>query len=72
VKVADGEKGAAFVFDNNIIHKGTMPLNGERKVFSIEIFPSSKPLCRENVRASLNLPITDDFPEAPWHNKYNL
>jgi hypothetical protein len=66
----EGSSGLLFMFDNNLVHRGTPPESGYRTVLSIEIYPSAKRLTFSNVRNSLALPISDDFPTNPFCNKY--
>jgi hypothetical protein len=66
----EGAKGHAFMFDNNIIHRGTFPETGYRTVISIEVMPSDQPVSFRNVNQSLRLPIIADYPALPWENPY--
>ena len=66
----EGGSGLVFMFDNNLVHRGTPPISGYRTVLSIEVYPSATPLSLNNVKNSLALPIMDDFPANPFCNKY--
>lgn len=66
----EGKKGMAFIFDNNIIHRGTHPESGYRTVISIEVMPSSLPFNTGNIQKSIALPIINDYPAVPWKNPY--
>jgi hypothetical protein len=67
---AEGNAGQGFIFDNNIIHRGTHPEAKHRTVIAIEVMPSSSPLTLHNIDNSLRLPIFDDYPRKPWQNRY--
>ena len=60
-----------FIFDNNLIHRGTYPTSGYRTVVSIEIYPSDSPLKLKNIQKSLSMDIINDYPENPYKNRYN-
>ena len=62
--------GSGFIFDNNIVHRGTHPATGYRTVISIEAIPSAKSFTLSNIQNSLCLPIDADYPRWPWKNKY--
>lgn len=66
----EGKAGTAFIFDNNIIHRGTHPEHNYRTVIAIEVMPSDRPLTLLNIENSLRLPILSDFPRWPWNNPY--
>jgi len=66
----EGEAGSAFIFDNNIIHRGTHPEFGYRTVISVEVMPSDRPLHYRNIQNALMLPILNDYPLLPWKNPY--
>ncbi len=66
----EGRAGKTFMFDNNLIHRGTFPKSGYRTVISIEIYPSREKLNYDNVLCSLEEKISDDFPSNPYKNKY--
>lgn len=66
----EGEAGTAFLFDNNIIHRGTHPESGYRTVISVEVMPSDRPLHHRNIQNGLMLPILSDYPHLPWKNPY--
>lgn len=66
----EGPAGTISIFDNNLIHRGTYPEEGFRIVISIEKYPSNKQIDFANVQNSLSMPVTDDFPNNPYVNKY--
>lgn len=66
----EGLKGTVFLFDNNIVHRGTFPSRGQRTVVAIELMPSTRELTYENVCRSISEEIIDDFPKNPWVNRY--
>lgn len=66
----EGLKGTAFLFDNNIVHRGTFPSRGQRTVVAVELMPSTREITYENVCRSLSEDIVDDFPKNPWVNRY--
>lgn len=66
----EGSAGTVFIFDNNLIHKGTFPEEGYRTVISIEIYPSKNKLDSTNVANPLSMPVIDDFPLSPYINRY--
>jgi hypothetical protein len=68
-KFIEGEAGTMFIFDNNLIHRGTFPVSGYRTVISIEILPSKEKLNYNNVMRGLSKQISDDFPSNPYQYK---
>lgn len=68
-KFIEGKAGTMFIFDNNLIHRGTFPLSGYRTVISIEILPSKEKLNYNNVIRALSKQISDDFPSNPYQYK---
>ena len=42
LQVLEGPEGTSLLFDNNLIHKGTLPLKGRRIHMVLEIMPSHK------------------------------
>lgn len=69
LRVVEGDAGTVFIFDNNLIHKGTVPRTGLRDVVVIEVFPSPRPIELEDLRRSLTRahPATD-YPINPFRN----
>lgn len=66
LKVVEGKKGTVFIFDNNLIHKGTMARKGFRIHISMEILPSHKPLNFENFAKDCNEDIGEYYPKNPF------
>jgi hypothetical protein len=66
----EGVAGTAFIFDNKLVHRGTYPLEGQRTVICIEVYPSHHPFKSSNARNSVFMPMSDDFPAFPWRNPY--
>jgi len=68
----EGPTGTVFIFDNNLIHRATFPLDGYRTVIAIEIYPSKNKIDLINVENSLSMAVIDDFPFNPYLNRYTL
>ncbi len=66
LKIIEGVKGTVFIFDNNLIHKGTMPRRGYRIHVSMEIMPYFKPLTYEDFSKNCNNEIEEYFPMQPF------
>jgi hypothetical protein len=64
--IIEGKKGTVFLFDNNLIHKGTLPKEGMRIHIPVEIFPSSKPLTLEDVQNGCEQQPTEYYPKNPF------
>jgi hypothetical protein len=64
--VVEGAKGTVFLFDNNLIHKGTLPLKGVRTHVSMEIMPSSRPLTEADLMKGCDQEIKHYFPANPF------
>jgi hypothetical protein len=71
LNVLEGIKGTMLCFDNNLIHKGTLPIQGFRNLIQIEIYPSDSELTYENVFNSLTNKIVTDYPKNPFYNDMN-
>jgi hypothetical protein len=69
-RVLEGGQGTVLCFDNNLIHKGTLPIEGYRHVIQIEVYPSRKSLDLDAVRKSLLSPMTRDYPSDPYFNDH--
>lgn len=63
--VLEGRAGTVLLFDNNLVHRGTSPQRGYRRVVQIEIFPSSRPFNEADVEAALVRDVKEDFPNDP-------
>jgi len=68
LKIMGGKAGTLLAFDNNLVHKGTSPLEGYRDSVHIEIYPSRSDLTLANVEASLATQIKYDYPRNPFFN----
>ena len=44
-----GKKGSIVIFDNNLIHKGTLPKSGKRDTVVFQLFPSEKPCSMSDI-----------------------
>lgn len=64
--VIEGEKGTVFMFDNNLIHKGTLPRRGQRIHVSMELMPDVKPLNFAQFSKDCALPIKEYWPSNPF------
>ncbi len=64
--VIEGKKGTVFIFDNNLIHKGTLPRQGSRIHVSMELMPSVKPLSYADFSRDCDQPIKEYFPRNPF------
>lgn len=64
----EGDAGTVLMFDNNIVHKGTAPVQGERQFIQIEIFPSMKKMTEQQVTDALTKPIVRNYPTDPFYN----
>ena len=71
LNVLEGSAGTVLMFDNNLIHKGTVPVVGYRSIFQIEIYPSNKKLTLSNVKKSIANQIGKDYPSNPFVNEFN-
>lgn len=64
--VIEGPAGTAFIFDNNLAHKGTLPNRGCRMHISMEIMPSTQPLTLQAImKACENIP-SDNYSPKPF------
>jgi hypothetical protein len=68
LKVMEGNAGTVLIFDNNLIHKGTAPLQGFRHLAQIEIYPSLSNFSETQIRMALVNPIIYDYPVDPAKN----
>lgn len=64
--VVEGRKGTVFLFDNNLIHKGTLPRQGTRTHVSMELMPSITSLTEASLYDQCEEPITEYFPANPF------
>jgi hypothetical protein len=70
LKVLEGKKGTVIFFDNNLVHKGTLPEQGTRTVMSIAMIPSLKPFTKIDVEKALTSPRVRDYPIEPTQNDF--
>ena len=70
LRILEGKQGAALLFDNNLVHKGTLPKKSYRHVVQILIYPSVKPMTIDMVRNALESPRLWDYPKNPSLNDY--
>lgn len=68
LRIVEGKKGTVFVFDNNLVHKGSTPKRGYRDVVVVEVYPSSKRFDLESVKKALVNPYKTDYPPNPFVN----
>lgn len=66
LSVVEGPKGTVFLFDNNLIHKGTLPREGIRIHISMEIMPSPRPLTEADLLRGCENEIQEYFPVNPF------
>ena len=66
LRILEGGIGTVLGFDNNLVHKGTLPREGFRHVIQILLYPSNKPLNQDNVRRALLSDRTKDYPIDPY------
>lgn len=69
LQVIEGVKGTAFIFDNNLAHKGTLPLEGCRMHISMEIMPSTKPLTLADFKEACSRIPADNYSPEPFGKK---
>jgi hypothetical protein len=72
INILEGKKGTLLCFDNNLIHKGTLPVKGYRDVIQVEVYPASEELTYENVLNSLTANVLYDYPKNPFYNDLNV
>jgi hypothetical protein len=66
LRILEGSAGTILGFDNNLVHKGTLPREGFRYVVQILLYPSNTPLRMESVRNALTSDRTKDYPINPY------
>lgn len=69
LNVLEGKAGTFFVFDNNLIHKGTLPAQGHRIVISFEIGPSFRPITFSKFLEDINSNLDKKFYINPISRK---
>lgn len=70
LKILEGDSGTVLLFDNNLIHKGTLPIKNYRHVIQVLVYPSVSTLEIESVKAALLSPRKWDYPENPYLNDF--
>lgn len=67
LKIQSGKKGTVMCFDNNLIHKATLPKNGFRDLIVMEVFPAFKEINSKNISKSLSMSLEEpDYPRSPF------
>jgi hypothetical protein len=66
LKILEGDTGTLLGFDNNLVHKGTLPEMGYRHVVQILLYPSNKPLNFQVVERALLSKRERDYPSNPY------
>ncbi len=64
--IVEGKQGTAFIFDNKLIHKGTLPLEGQRIHISLEIMPASRDFTFEDIKRACSREITEYYTLQPF------
>lgn len=67
--VFEGKAGTTLMFDNNLVHKGTAPIVGERIVLQIEVYPSPKKFSQVDINNAILRELVVDFPKNPYKNE---
>jgi len=66
LSIVEGSAGTAFIFDNNLVHKGTLPLSGERIHISMEMMPSDRPFSLEDIKRACEREPSDFYDPRPF------
>ena len=66
VFVANGKQGDVVAFQNNIVHKGNLPLKNWRDLITIEILRSIAPIKTKDIIKKLNEAPKKDYPRFPF------
>lgn len=67
--VVEGPKGTVFMFDNNLVHKGTLPRQGNRVHISMELMPSPEPQTEAALARDCDREIEEYFPVNPFRRR---
>lgn len=66
LRVVEGPKGTVFVFDNNLVHRGTLPRQGKRVHVSMEIIPSPVRQTLDALSRDCEKEVQEYFPINPF------
>ena len=66
VKIFKGKKGSILIFQNNIIHKGNLPIKKNRDLIVIETIPSTKTIDENKIKKALERNVYRDYPQNPF------
>lgn len=66
LKILEGPTGTVLGFDNNLVHKGTLPEKGYRHVVQILLYPSDVPISIQSVKKALLSERKRDYPLNPY------
>jgi hypothetical protein len=66
LRIVEGPKGTVFVFDNNLVHKGTLPRQGKRIHVSMEIMPSPVRQTLDALARDCEKEVQEYFPINPF------
>lgn len=66
LSVIEGERGTAFIFDNNLAHKGTLPQKGCRMHVSMEIMPSTRAITFQDILEACSRIPADNYNPKPF------
>ena len=64
--IAEGKQGDVVAFQNNIVHKGNLPLESYRDLITVEILRSYVPITKKDVLKKLNELPKKDYPRFPF------
>lgn len=64
--IAEGKRGDVVAFQNNIVHKGNLPLENYRDLITIEVLRSIVPITKKDVLKKLNELPKKDYPRFPF------
>ena len=67
VKIFKGKKGSILIFQNNIIHKGNLPIKKNRDLIVIETIPSTKTIDENKIKKALERNVCRDYPQNPFY-----
>lgn len=70
LQIFEGKKGTFFLFDNNLIHKGTLPEKEHRIIISFELIPALSEITYEKFLANVCSNTEKKFFLNPFSRKY--